>query len=205
MKLGTLQTPAKQAGDSKRTERGQKLSTPAGDEAFLREVHIAKQKMHQAWRENDVQRIVDAIRSAVAAELILRDNREHEIPLDGKLYADSDEPARDGATGQAGPVRIEVDPKLKGRKHGYESQRLEARRRLYALILKGPHPSRFYELLDAIEQDDGRDAEGEWLCRRDGYPLTGNERLPKWLDLKWGQRKGGPAKSGQRVPEPAVS
>lgn len=150
----------------------------------------AKRWIHGTWPSDDWQDIVHAIRDAVNAECLLRDEREHQIPLSGKLY--DDEPTYDPSTGVKRLPSIKIDPRRLGLRHGGKEPRLEARRRTYELALLRPEPSTFFDLLRAIQEDDGKDTAGRWLCERcvpeqnekceafpDGSGFGG--RLPKWM------------------------
>jgi hypothetical protein len=150
----------------------------------------ARRWIFDTWPADDWQDIAHAIRDGVNAECLLRDNREHQIPLDGKLY--EDETILDPATGKTKLAPIKVDPRRAGLRHGHREVRLESRRRLYALTVLRPEPATFYDLQKAIESDDGKDADGQWLCNRcvpernrksEGYPDGSgfDERLPKWM------------------------
>lgn len=164
----------------------------------------AKRWIHETWPGDDWQDIVHAIRDSVNAECLLRDNREHGIPLSGKLY--EDEPARDPVTGVQRLPSIKVDPRRKGLRHGGREVRLEARRRTYELAVLRPEPSTFFDLLRAIIEDDGKAADGRWLCNRcvpegdeqseafpDGSGFGG--RLPKWMPVAAEQEPAEPVEA----------
>lgn len=156
----------------------------------------ARRWIFARWPNDDWQEIVHAIRDAVNAECLVRDRREHQIPLTGKIY--DERSYVDQATGATKFPPIKVDPRRMGLRHGHREVRLESRRRLYALTLRRPEPSTFFDLQRAIIDDDGKDADGRWLCERciphpdnteadqkhEAWPDGSGfdpERLPKWM------------------------
>lgn len=152
----------------------------------------AKRWIFANWPVDDWHEIAHAIRDGVNAECLLRDNREYQIPMDGKLY--DDDPTLDPATGNTKLPPMKVDPRRMGQKHGHREVRLESRRRLHTLALQRPEPSKFFELQQAIGEDDGKDADGQWLCNRcvpeqdrtaEDFPDGSgfDERLPKWMPV----------------------
>jgi hypothetical protein len=182
------------------------------DQAF----EEARRWVFETWPEDDWQDIAHAIRDGVNAECLLRDNREHQIPLDGKIHDEDTE--LDPATGKTKLRPIEIDPMRQGLRHGHREVRLEGRRRLHALTLRRPEPSTFFELHQAIQEDDGKDADGRWLCNRrasekdrrsEAYPDgTGfDSRLPKWMppmpSAAVASSVSAPVQTASPVPEPA--
>lgn len=160
------------------------------------DVAEARRWIFANWPHDDWHDIVHAIRDGVNAECLVRDQREHQIPLTGKIY--DEKSYVDQATGATKFPPIKVDARRKGLRHGHREVRLESKRRLYALTLQRPEPSTFFDLQRAIIEDDGKDADGRWLCERciphpdnteadrrhKAYPDgTGfdPERLPKWM------------------------
>lgn len=158
------------------------------DEA--RNFTLAKRWVVQHWRDDELQQLTRAIVDGVNAECVARDQREHAIPISGKLYDDT--PEVDPVTGKEVKPPIKIEERRKGLKHGHREVRLEARRRMYELILRRPDPATFFALFNAIGDDDGKDENGQWLCQRGvacedkndpAYPDGGgfDDRWPKWM------------------------
>jgi len=159
----------------------------SNDVASEQAVLLSRKWLAEHWPNDEKQEMLHAIERGVVAELRLRDNREYGIPLNGDVTV----PVliEDNRRGMGMPTarpgqQYQVDPVLSQNKHGLLEMRNETTRRFYAWAALRPDPECYLQWRAAVEDDDGKDAAGQWLCGpHRGNHFTGGfvEALPKWL------------------------
>lgn len=157
------------------------------------ELRVNKRWVHACWNVGDLARVNRAIRSSVAAECTLRDQREHQIPISGSMFPEEHPDADESKL----PVPILMARRV-GLRTGGQEVRLESKRRLYALIMRRPDPNKAHALVIAIEAHNGLGDDNRPLCTRHGY----RPDLPDWLP-KPKRKSGRPANNAAPLDPPA--
>lgn len=135
------------------------------------------------WSEDEREMVMTAIRDSVAAELCERDNRCYDIPSDGKVTQEVyDE--------KGNVTAMEADAVKRSQVHSGRDHTHEVKRRWRAWVCLYPLATYAIDWAQAIQDDDGLDADGQPLCQEHGghrdsskadYRTGFEDRLPKWL------------------------
>lgn len=168
-----------------RVQVGQDESKLRAESHVERQTLAAREWVFARWPYEKRNAVLHAIQSSVVQELRQRDYRCYGIPLDGNILV------VDSQTG-----RLTADVKLAELKQLGRCQTLETKRRWTAWMALKPDVAKCDKWLEIIEEDDGKDESGQWLCgehhgrrytraqmSQDSSLVyeTGFGVLPKWL------------------------
>lgn len=138
------------------------------------------------WSPDDRNLVLSAIRDSVIEELKQRDTREYNIPPNGDICVMDPE-----------SKRLVPDPVLASQRRNGRDESIEVKHRWRTWIALKPDPVYVYDWVRVIEEDDGKDEFGNWLCGPHGgkrysrHQMSANpeliyhtgfgKSLPKWL------------------------